>query len=174
MEGMSEPRLPNPRWIWRTLQHVPGFQSLSWNKIYTEARLGQEIRIGVRGDGGGIDLYRNGDDGRAQIWLDVVNMAPFPIEIDRITGELTVDGATIAQINALDRHTVPARRWKDVYFEFPLSSAQLHAVEFQLRHRSDAKAGLRLRVYFESETGKGNLTPQLESGNCRFTNFRVA
>lgn len=173
MLGTRSAPLPAPHWFWRLLQLIPGLRPLAWRKIYSDERLDQEIRIGARGDGGGIELYRDGDNGRAQVWLDVVNLAPFPIEIDRITGDLTVAGVAVAQINAVDRHTISAKRWGDVYVQFPLSAGQLDAVTLQLKHRPDAKAGLRIRVYLESGIRNVGLTRQFESGNCRFTNFHI-
>ena len=173
MQQMTPAPLPQPHLFWRTLQHVPGLRRLAWRKIYSETRLDQQIRVGVRGDGGGIDLCHNGGDGLAQVWLDIINSTPFPIVIDRITGELTVAGAVIARINAVDRHTVPPRRWAEVYFQFSLSSGELDSIAVQLKHRPDAKAGLRIRVYLETDVRDVSLSRQFESGNCRFSNFKV-
>ena len=172
MQGTENMSLPKPHCFWRALQHVPGLRRTAWKKIYSEPRLNQEIRIGVRGDGEGIDVYRNGNEGHVRVWLDVVNMLPFPVEIDRITGALTVSGAVVAEINSVDRHTLKARRWGDVFFQFSLSSSQLEAIALQRQNRPDARAGMRIRVYLQSNVRNVSLDRQIESGNCRFTNFR--
>lgn len=164
---------PAPHWGWRVMEKIPGLAGWARRNIYTESEILKRVRITVRSEGEGIVLYRNGEDGDARVRLDVVNLNPFPLLIDRITGQVTVADCPIAPINVGDQYEVPASGWTDVYFQVPLTANQVTTAEFQLKNRPDAVAGVQAKFYVVSEVRKLIINRSTSSGNSRYPNFKA-
>jgi hypothetical protein len=159
---------------WKLIEKLPGLRTMAQQRIYSEERIGQAIRIWIRSEGDGINISKNGDGGVVRAHLDVINLNPFPLLLDRFTGDVTVSGSPVAKINVIDRHQVPAVSWADVYFESTLNADEIKTIEFHLKQNQNSTAGMNARFYFQCEVREFTLLRQPASGNCRFLNFNLA
>jgi hypothetical protein len=162
-----------PSQWWSFLERIPGLQRLARKRLYTSDAIARRVRIWVRGEGDGMSFWKLGEHGKLEVWLDVVNLNPFPLTIDRITGHATVAGSAVASVQSVDQHEVAATATQDVHVSFPLAEADIQQIAFQLKQQTDAAAGLNIRLYMLSEIRKLTLDRQLSTGNRRFLNFQL-
>lgn len=69
-------------------------------RFYTEEKIARGIRFQIRSDHEGLSFW-GADMPRASAWVDILNLTPFTIEIDRMFGEF-VHGAAVADFSYLE------------------------------------------------------------------------
>lgn len=162
---------PKPSPIWTFAANIPGLRRIAQTRIFTEQEIARRIRVTIRSEGDGVAIYKNGEEGTAHVYLDIVNLNPFPISLHPLTGDLTVADAAIAHFDVVDHFEVDAQSCGDVSFSFLLSKAQLGTAVMLVKNRPDATAGIYANIYVESPVRRVKLTRRTSSGNRRFTNF---
>lgn len=143
--------------------------------IDADDALRKVVRIRVSSDGEGIIVYKNGDDGEFRAYLDIVNFAPFPIEIERIVGEFVVRNSPVGKLQHLQRAKVGACDAASVYVHADLTAEQIKKIAFQLAHANGHVdgVGFRLLMYVEYNGRRVELMREVLTGNARFTNFSI-
>lgn len=162
---------PEPSRVWRAVSHIPGLTRYAQKRIFTDDEIAKRIRVTIRSEGDGISIYKSGEEGTASVYLDVLNLNPFPISLHPITGDLTVADAAIAPLNSVDRFDIGAQSYADVSFSCQLSKAQMGNAVMQADARPDATAGVHVNIYVETPLGRLKLMRRTSSGNRRFVNF---
>lgn len=165
---------PKPSGWWLFAEKIPGLKRVAREKIYTEQEIDRRVRVRVSSDGEGMSFWKMSDHGSLSIWLDFVNLNPFPLKIECITGHATVAGSAVAEIKIVDRHNIPALAWHAIHLETVLTEAQIERIKSQLSQRMDVLAGLNLRIYAKNDVRELTLVRNTESGNRRFVNFNSA
>lgn len=161
--------VPSP--IWNAVAVLPGAKLIAHRCIFTEEEISKRIRVQVSSDRDGMTFWKSGDQSQVSVWLDIVNHNPFPITLDRIAGDITVNGASVVPIRTLDRRVIPAHSNENVHFSEAANSEQVRLIEFQLLQREDVPAGLNIRIYFQSEVRDLMVGRPITTGNCVFHNF---
>ncbi len=101
------------------LRLVPAFL-LQW--YWTEKRLASNVQTMVRGDGQGIKI----DGGEIPYFsslLEVQNLTPFPIEVDRLFGDVFC-GGRIASFVSLERKAIKSLASEQVFIRADMTDAQ--------------------------------------------------
>lgn len=98
------------------------FAAFALRLFWTEKRLAARIKITVSSEHEGIRIDA-GELPNFHGWIEIINLSPFPIEIDRLYGELFY-GARIASFTWLDRATVSPSSEQKVRIGCDLTDAQ--------------------------------------------------
>ncbi|MBK9132474.1 MAG: hypothetical protein IPM20_12675 [Gammaproteobacteria bacterium] len=116
--------------------------SIRW--LFPPARLSKLIKIQIAGQSRGIE-YWAGDLPKIRVYLEVINLSPFVVEIDRIFGHFNL-GSQVASFAYLRRAKVLSPSEVVVFIEADLSDNQIKYI----RTNKDAveKAGINLIAEF--------------------------
>jgi hypothetical protein len=79
-------------WGWKFVTWLPGYLLRVW---WSKEALAARIRIDLRPRHSPVQINAGPEITRADIWLEVQNSSPFPVELDRMTVTLYLAGSTI-------------------------------------------------------------------------------
>ncbi len=96
--------------LWKLMSWLPGFILRRW---ISKEWLAERTHIDVRARPTGVQI-NGGEIPRAYIWLTIHNTGYFPIQLDRLTAELTLAGAAV-ELYHLNRITIPAEKSYNFY-----------------------------------------------------------
>lgn len=149
-------------------------RALSWGGAFAlrwywaEARLAARVRTSVAADRQGVRV-NGGELPEVTIWLEVQNLTPFPIEVDRLFGEIFC-GGRITSFVYLER-----RRIK--HLESQVLHIHADMTEGQARYLANTQQGNRIRIvlngFVHCRVRDFKLTGRsIESGNVELINVR--
>jgi hypothetical protein len=141
--------------------------SVRW--YYTTNRLSERIKIRVRGEGDGISI-NCGELPSVQIWLTITNFTPFPMELDRIYGQIFY-GCGLGHFVHPRRYSIPPAEEKDILIDFDLNERQVQHV---LRNVGKLETHLSISVYIDSKIRNLELNRHIPTRNARFLNCVTA
>lgn len=129
--------------LWRLLSWLPGFV-LRW--FFSKNWLSAHTRIDIRPRHDPVSVY-GGELPHVQLWIVIANRGHFPIEMDRLTAELTF-GALIAQFFKLDKIQIAADGELEVLVQGALTGEQIaHIAKIKER----PQIALQIRAEFNSK-----------------------
>lgn len=137
--------------------------AVSW--FYKPEKLNKGIKVRIRGEGDGV-AYFCGELPKVNIWVEVSNLTPFTIEIDRIYGQLSY-GCAIGEFIHLKRHIVPPADEKLVLVEMTLNEHQENHIRKNL---GKVETKLFLNAYINSKIHNLELTREINTNNVRLVN----
>jgi hypothetical protein len=147
---------------------LPSFV-LRW--YWTESRLALRVRTSVSSENEGVRID-GGELPEFSMWLDVQNLAPFAVEVDRIFGEVFC-GGRVASYLCVNRTVVPSLATERIYVRADMSDAQARMLV-----RVYASAERRVHVVVNalvcSKVRTFRLLREIETSNCRVVNLRTA
>ena len=120
--------------------------------FFKPEKLAEKIEITVNPQDEGICINA-GQGASARVWLKISNLSPFPVEIDRIFGDLSLSNK-VAEICYLHRKTIEPSKSLLVFADTALSSLQVDLIKLQ---ENTKEATLKLNAYF----------------NCKICNFSI-
>lgn len=162
-----------PWWGWQLLVVVPFVRPIALRKLHTEARVSNRVRITIKSTGYGMQFYK-GDQSYVTLWLDVINMNPFPIKIHKISGEIQVSECAVAPIQIIDHYELPALGWRDdIYLKVPLAVGDVSTIERLRDGPSEVTAGVSLNVYLGNRIRDQMIMRRSATMNRVFTNFKA-
>lgn len=132
------------------------------------------IRVSVSGEGEGVTFWNHlGGVGEVQVWLDFVNFAEVPLTIDRVLGDILVNGSPIGRIQHLERQRVDGTSFRKIFVRTDLSLEQIERIRTILKEpRVVDSVGFHLIVHGEIGETEITLRPSLTFAGFRFMNFR--
>lgn len=129
--------------LWRLLSWLPGF-ILRW--FFSKNWMIAHTHIDIRPRHDPVSIY-GGELPQIQLWIVIGNRGHFPIEMDRLSAELTF-GAAVAQFFKLDRIQVEANTEVEVLVRGVLTSAQITHIA---KSTQRPQAALQLKAEFNSK-----------------------
>lgn len=103
-------------WIWKLVSWLPGFL-LRWR--FSKQALAGRIKIDVPPRHTPVQI-NGGEIPEATIWLQIQNTSYFPVELDRMTVDLTLAGSTVEYFS-LERIAIAPDSACDVHVRGPIS-----------------------------------------------------
>ncbi len=136
-------------------------------RMYTQERLASKVKITVGSEGDGVYIQA-GQLPRAQVWLEITNLTPFPIEPDRVIVKLSC-GQEIAKLTLLERRVIQSTEEQRYLLEQNLTSFQVDA----LREQSEiTKAQLEIYGFFLSKVHNFSIINKyISTNNVRVVNL---
>ncbi len=125
---------------------------LGW--FYKPGRIDRDIKIRPTGEGEALNFYAS-DLPNIQVWLQITNLSPFTIELDRILVQVSY-GAVIGEFSSLRRITLKPASEELIKVESALTSKQVASVLVQSKTANYAT--LYITAFF----------------NCKVHNLEVA
>ena len=152
--------------ILRALRLVPAF-FLRW--YWTEKRLAAGVQTKVLGDGQGINI-NGGEVPDFSVLLEVQNLTPFPLEVDRLFGEVFC-GGRIASFVSLERKTIKLLATELIFIRADMTDAQA-------RYLANTYKTNRVHIVLSGfihcrVRGFSLITRTIESTNVEITNVRA-
>jgi hypothetical protein len=98
--------------------------------------------------------------------LRVTNLSPFPVELDRVVGQLSY-GSFACDLVFLRRQTVLAAQEKEILLASALTEGQSRQIG---RDQGLSEARMNFTAYLNCEIHDFEVTKQTNSGNVRFLN----
>jgi hypothetical protein len=139
---------------------------LGW--FYKRSWIADRIKIRVSSEGDGVVVNGGRDLPNLRITMQVTNLSPFSIELDRVITQVALRGGVLGEFVHL-RH-VALKPATETMFEIhgPLSQHQLDYLDRQ-PDRPDAT--LYLCAFVNCKVHNFQLDRQITAGNVRYINF---
>jgi hypothetical protein len=134
---------------------------LGW--FYKPSRIDRDIKIRPNGEGEAITFYAS-ELPNIQIWLQVTNLSPFTIEIDRLLVQVAY-GTVIGEYATLRKTTLKPASEALVKVESALTTKQVSAVMAQRANASYAT--LYITAYVNCKVHNLELTRSPQTTNIR-------
>ena len=138
-------------------------------KIYPPKRIDDSIEVRVSPSGQGIEL-RGGDAPTAQVWLEIINMSPLHLKIDRAYGAFTY-GSDVAEFVHLRVENLGPHQ--KISFPVHGSISPGHA-EFIKRVSQSPNSNIteiRFEAHIRSDIHEFPIFRRLSTTHCRLINF---
>jgi hypothetical protein len=153
------------------LRFLPGFVL---RRFYPPEKIAQKILIEFSSSGEGLSFYKSEQYSSIRGWLIVTNLSPFPIEIDRILGEIFV-GGRVADVAFLQRTRVKPSSTTKLLFEIELTANQVKRIEWNISPQCQPVApeiGFEIKhAYLITKVTDVVLFRRVATGNYSFANF---
>lgn len=138
---------------------------LRW--YYKPEKIAAKIKVRISSDGDGI-VFWGGEMPRAQAWLEITNLSPFPIRFDRIYGYFWY-GTQLAPFFLLKQQTVDAAHEIRICIQAQL--AQSHA-EYIRNNQGKMEAKLELGALGICKVNQFELIRDIQTNNVRMENIK--
>lgn len=135
-------------------------------RYYTPARIADKVKVRVCGEGDGITLW-GGELPYAQAWIEITNVSPFPIQIDRIYGHFWY-GTRLAPFLHLKEQHVGSGEEVRLYLVGDLTRPQADYIQ---RNLGKLETKLTLGLHAETTVNPFELERELRTNNVRLNNF---
>lgn len=149
-------------------------RALSWGASFalrwywSEQRLASDVRTVLPGDRQAVRID-GGENPSVAVWLELQNLTPFPIEIDRLFGEIFC-GCRIASFVYLDRRLIQPLKTEIVHIQADMTDGQARS----LRISQEKRVRLTLNGFIACRVRGFRLYGRnIESGNVEITNIKA-
>lgn len=129
-------------WGWKLVSWLPGFLLKRW---WPKDALAARVRIDVRPRHSPVQINGGPEITRADIWLELQNAGYFPIELDRMTVELSLAGSSL-EFYFLNRVLIPADSRYDFHVQGPIPPG---LITHYARNLKANAGGVSLSIYAE-------------------------
>lgn len=150
----------------KILGHVAPF---ALARFYPAEKISSHLRFRVRGEGDGV-TYEGGELPKIHIWMQVSNLSPFNVEIDRMVVQVTY-GAPIAEIVDVRRRSVPSSTEAEWLIECVLNEKQVAYIQRNSVHNPETR--LNLCAFVNTTLHEFESAMSVGTGNVRLLNIRV-
>lgn len=133
---------------------------------YKPAKIAQKIKIQIRGSHEGVTFY-GGELPRAMAWLEITNLSPFPLEIDRLHGNFWY-GTQLAAFYFLKRCRIEPSADQEILIEAELTDAHSAYIK---RNQGKMDTKLTLNAYILCGVNNIELYREIPTKNVRLVNF---
>ena len=130
---------------------------------YKPEKIDSMIKIRVRGQGEGI-VYDCGELAGARIWLEISNLSPFAIEVDRLYGQVMLGNKVGAFVYLRKVQLKPATE-KEILIEMSFTEYQ---VQYIKQYKASQPSRVLLGGFVVSRVQSFELSRQIETNNVQF------
>jgi hypothetical protein len=167
MSPMSEVLFSEPvlSQVQRLLSRVASF---TLRRHWTEQRLAACVRVTIPGDRQAVRVT-GGDGPEVSIWLEVQNLSPFSITVDRLFGDIFC-GPKIASFVHVDPKTIEPLHSDTVYLSIDMTDAKAR----QLAVCHEKRVRISLQGFARCRVRDFKLIRDFETTHVELTNIRPA
>jgi hypothetical protein len=137
---------------------------LGW--VYKAEWISARIKLRVGSEGEGITV-QGGELPYLRVWLQVTNLSPFTIELDRLIAQVQLRGAVVGEFVHIHRHTIKPSSEEQFLLEGNLSSAQM---AYLVRQPTTAESMLYLAAYINCDLHNLEVRRNVQTSNVRYLN----
>lgn len=138
-------------------------------KFYTEEMLANNIRVQIRSDHEGLSIW-GGDMPHFRGWVDILNLTPFTIEIDRLFGSF-VFSHELSRFYNLEPFKLAPSQEKQIYINAELNSNQVAFIQRMLKIDNSVETKLEVKALVKTSAHNQIISKQVRTNNRRFVNF---
>jgi hypothetical protein len=131
-------------WAWKLVTWLPGFLLRLW---WPQERLASRISIDVRPRHSPVQI-NGGEISRADIWLELQNAGPFPVELDRMIVTAYLAGSSL-DFYHLDRIILAPETRTEVHIQGAVPAGHIAHYARNLKHGNPMS--LAVRAEFNSK-----------------------
>lgn len=138
--------------------------------FYTEEKIAQGIKFQIRSDHEGMSFW-GADMPRASAWVDILNLTPFTIEIDRMYGEF-INGAGVADFFYLEPKVLKPSGEVQVLIATHMGANQANYIQNMMQYLDSTETGLYLKAVVKTSVRKQLVIKSIRTKNRRYVNFK--
>ena len=141
---------------------LPSLLGWFYKAEWIDARI--KLRVGSEGDG---VTVQGGELPYLRIWLQVTNLSPFTIELDRVVAQVQLRGGVVGEFSHLHKHKIKPSSEEQFMLEGSLSQSQIAYLE---RQESSYQSTLYLTSYVNCRVHNLELRRNVQTTNVRYLN----